>query len=275
MTTGEKIAKCRKEKKLTQSELAGLMGVTRQAVSRWESDAAFPETEKLVKLGKLFNCSTDWLLNYNEENENPEDVVKDSGENVYRVSFCFPQFEYVSKTRIGNLPLVHINIGLKRTAKGFIAIGLKSVGVFSLGLLSLGFVSIGLLALGVLGMGVLAAGIMAAGSLAFGALSFGAVAVGLWAMGGCAVGLFSVGGYAAGYYVAIGGRAVGGIALGGTYARGGIISAVVSEMSGMKEPIYSAFDEIPSFWSVFTSWSRGIFEGVLSGNITLGNAVIT
>lgn len=275
MTTGEKIAKCRREQGLTQTELAELMGVTRQAVSRWESDAAFPETDKLIKLSKVFGCSTDWLLNYNEENFNSagDDVEED--ENVLNIRLTLPQFEYVSKTRIGNLPLVHINIGVKRTAKGFIAIGFKSVGVITFGLLSLGVISVGLLALGVLGFGVIAAGLVAAGSVSVGALSFGAVAVGLWAMGGCAVGLFSVGGYAAGYYVAVGGRAVGGIAIGGTSAQGRVISATVSEITAIKEQIYSAFEEIPAFWTVFVSWARGIFEGVLSGNITLGNAVIS
>ena len=48
MTTGEKIAKIRKEHNLTQEELGDLLGVTRQSVSKWESDMSFPETEKLI-----------------------------------------------------------------------------------------------------------------------------------------------------------------------------------------------------------------------------------
>ena len=65
MTTGEKIAKLRKEYNYTQESLGDELGVTRQAVSKWESDNTFPETEKLILLSKLFNCSIDYLLSNN------------------------------------------------------------------------------------------------------------------------------------------------------------------------------------------------------------------
>ena len=45
MTTGQKIAWGRKAKGMTQEQLAELLGVTRQSVSRWESDTVYPETE--------------------------------------------------------------------------------------------------------------------------------------------------------------------------------------------------------------------------------------
>lgn len=63
MTTGEKIAALRKKNNLTQEQLAEVLGVARQSVSRWEMDVAFPETEKLIKLSKLWDCSIDFLLN--------------------------------------------------------------------------------------------------------------------------------------------------------------------------------------------------------------------
>ena len=62
MTTGEKLAKLRREQNLTQEQLAELLGVSRQAISKWESGAAYPETEKLIRLGKLYHCSMDYLL---------------------------------------------------------------------------------------------------------------------------------------------------------------------------------------------------------------------
>ncbi len=62
MTLGEKIAKQRKELNFTQEQLAEILCVSRQSVSKWESDLAFPETEKLLELGKLFDCSMDYLL---------------------------------------------------------------------------------------------------------------------------------------------------------------------------------------------------------------------
>ena len=63
MTTGEKLAALRKRKGITQERLSEILGVSRQSVSRWEMDAAFPETEKLIKLSKLLECSFDFLLN--------------------------------------------------------------------------------------------------------------------------------------------------------------------------------------------------------------------
>ena len=61
MSTGEKIAKLRKEHNYTQESLGEVIGVTRQAVSKWESDITFPETEKLILLSQLFNCSIDYF----------------------------------------------------------------------------------------------------------------------------------------------------------------------------------------------------------------------
>ncbi len=71
MTLGEKITKQRKELNYTQEQLADILGVSRQSISKWESDIAYPETEKLIELGKLFNCSMDYLLK--------EEVTEKSG----------------------------------------------------------------------------------------------------------------------------------------------------------------------------------------------------
>lgn len=63
MTTGEKLQNLRKENNYTQEELADILGVSRQSVSKWESDVAFPETDKLITLAKLYHCTVDYLLN--------------------------------------------------------------------------------------------------------------------------------------------------------------------------------------------------------------------
>ena len=62
MTFGEKLFKLRKEKGLSQEQLAEQMNTTRQAVSKWENDQGFPETEKLMMLGNIFSVSIDYLL---------------------------------------------------------------------------------------------------------------------------------------------------------------------------------------------------------------------
>lgn len=67
MTVGERIAQKRKELGLSQEALGERMGVSRQSIYKWESDAALPEIEKLVKLGREFSVSVGWLLG--EENE--------------------------------------------------------------------------------------------------------------------------------------------------------------------------------------------------------------
>lgn len=74
MTTGEKIAMLRKKNDLTQEQLAEILKVSRQSVSRWEMDVAFPETEKLIKLSKLLDCSIDFLLS--EEDLEQEKVKR-------------------------------------------------------------------------------------------------------------------------------------------------------------------------------------------------------
>jgi transcriptional regulator with XRE-family HTH domain len=71
MTLGEKIARQRKELNYTQEQLADILGVSRQSISKWESDIAYPETDKLIELRKLFDCSMDYLVK--------EEVTEKSG----------------------------------------------------------------------------------------------------------------------------------------------------------------------------------------------------
>ena len=62
MTLAEKIAWCRKRAGLSQEELAEKVGVSRQAVSKWELGDATPEVGKLLLLARTFGVTTDWLL---------------------------------------------------------------------------------------------------------------------------------------------------------------------------------------------------------------------
>ena len=69
MTLGERIIQLRKEKGWSQEDLGSQVGVSRQAVSRWESDQAVPETEKIVELSRLFGVSAGVLLGTEERTE--------------------------------------------------------------------------------------------------------------------------------------------------------------------------------------------------------------
>ena len=66
LTMGQRIAQQRKALGLSQEGLGDRMGVSRQAISKWESDGAVPEIDKLIALSKLFSVSVGWLLGVEE-----------------------------------------------------------------------------------------------------------------------------------------------------------------------------------------------------------------
>ena len=80
MKLGEKIVKLRKERGLSQEALAEQIGTTRQAVSKWENDQGFPETEKLLQLSNVFEVSVDFLL----KDEKTETGIDEKGYYVSR-----------------------------------------------------------------------------------------------------------------------------------------------------------------------------------------------
>ena len=219
MTLGEKLAKLRREQNLTQEQLAELLGVSRQSVSKWESNAAYPETEKLIRLAKMYDCSLDYLL--------LEKQGSGTREVVHKVDFSSFCLEKVSRKKIGNLPLWHINIGYGRVATGIFSLGLVSKGVVSCGLVSVGLISGGVLSIGLLALGTFAVGILALGAIAAGLLAIGAVAFGVFAFGSAAIGLFSVGAAALGNYAALGEAATGAIAIGWSEVRGSHLEVVI------------------------------------------------
>lgn len=75
MKLSEKILYSRKRAGLSQEALADMVGVSRQAVSKWETGEALPETAKLAALGAALGVSVDWLLSDSEPEEpaRPED----------------------------------------------------------------------------------------------------------------------------------------------------------------------------------------------------------
>ena len=62
MTIGQRIAELRRQNNLSQEALGEALGVTRQSISKWESDSALPEIEKLVAMSRLFGVSVGALL---------------------------------------------------------------------------------------------------------------------------------------------------------------------------------------------------------------------
>lgn len=84
MTTGQRIAQRRKQLGLSQEALGEQLGLSRQAVSKWEADAAIPEVEKLIALSRLFSVSVGWLLGVEEEPapERPEEELTETQLNM-------------------------------------------------------------------------------------------------------------------------------------------------------------------------------------------------
>ena len=69
LTTGQRIAQCRKQLSLSQEALGEKVGVSRQAISKWEADATLPDIDKLIALSRLFSVRVGWLLGVEEQPE--------------------------------------------------------------------------------------------------------------------------------------------------------------------------------------------------------------
>ena len=82
MSFGNNLKNKRNEKGYTQEQFAELFGVSRQAVSLWESDSGYPEVEKLLEIAKILNVSLDWLF-YGKENITPETQSSDGKISIY------------------------------------------------------------------------------------------------------------------------------------------------------------------------------------------------
>lgn len=196
----QRLFELRRQAGLSQEELAHLLGVTRQAVQKWEAGTSRPDMDNLTALADYFKVSLDYLIRGEKETTPVRETMK-----VHHDDHRW-QYEYRSRRSLFGLPLVHINFGPGFCrAKGIIAIGNLAAGVVALGGLAVGLFSFGGLALGLL--------------LALGCVSVGGLAVGLMVWGGVAVGLLAFGGVSCGWY------AVGGVALGSKVAIGGVASA--------------------------------------------------
>jgi len=75
MTLGQTIAHLRKARNLSQDELADLLGVSRQSVSKWETDASVPELDKLIRLSDMFGVTLDALIRGEEPEPAPAPVT--------------------------------------------------------------------------------------------------------------------------------------------------------------------------------------------------------
>lgn len=85
MGIGERIAALRKERDLSQSELAQLLSVSRQAVSKWEQNLSAPDTLKLIELAEVLGTEVEYLATGRKPVYEPAPVVVNLVETVERV----------------------------------------------------------------------------------------------------------------------------------------------------------------------------------------------
>lgn len=94
-----KLLQLRKEKGLSQEQLAAELGISRQAISKWERAEASPDTDNLIELAKLYGVSLDQLLLHepNETTEQKQDETKqeETKQNKIKGKFKDMKNEYV------------------------------------------------------------------------------------------------------------------------------------------------------------------------------------
>ncbi len=319
MTLGEKIYSLRVKNGLSQEAFGEKLGVSRQSVSKWETDQSVPELDKIVMISELFTVTTDYLLKesaaepasgqwkgttaaggpgqwngastaaggsgqwngvstaaegfgqwtkasgaeqasdvWGESSYTEQDAYECRGRAVVKRGFSY---EYKSKRSWRGMPLVHVNIGFGRSAKGVIAIGLAAKGIVAIGLAGLGVITLAPVGIGLLlSAGIVAIGGIALGDFAIGVVAIGAFCVGLFSMGALAVGQFSFGAIAIGQQVAVGDVARGDIALGFSEATGTVFQQITGKQGGFDpQDVLRAIDEhVADYWFIFKQWIKGM-----------------
>ena len=92
MTFSEKLYKLRREKTYSQDDLAELLDVSRQSISKWESGQSMPETSKIIQISNIFNVSIDELLKDNIElphEEKTDQLITKAEEKPAEAEFVF------------------------------------------------------------------------------------------------------------------------------------------------------------------------------------------
>ena len=129
----ERLYQLRRERGISQEELANIIGVSRQAVQKWESGASQPNIDNLVAISEYFGVTLDYLLKGDEPGWEASDIPFEDTSQVV----CAPyrtHYEYKSSTTLFGLPLVHVRLGDRGfgVAKGIFAVGNVAVGLFAL-----------------------------------------------------------------------------------------------------------------------------------------------
>lgn len=100
MSIGERIAELRKAVGLSQGQVASLLNVSRQAVSKWENDTSSPDTVRLIQLADVLNTDVEYLATGKAANTRVEKVyisVPEIREKIVEKPVEKPVIRYVEK----------------------------------------------------------------------------------------------------------------------------------------------------------------------------------
>ncbi len=90
MKLGEKIMYARKKAGMSQIDLADILGVSRQSISKWETNESNPDISKLTTIAKTLNVSTDWLLS--EEDITQDEIRTEEEDNAFADQKQYPEW---------------------------------------------------------------------------------------------------------------------------------------------------------------------------------------
>lgn len=109
MSIGARITELRNEKRLSQGQLADLLGVSRQAVSKWENDKTSPDTLNLIRLADILDTEIEYLATGKKPVYLPAPVVVNVSEKVDKIVERVvekPVIKKIVRIRYRNDPLV-------------------------------------------------------------------------------------------------------------------------------------------------------------------------
>lgn len=130
MKFGDKLISLRKKRGLSQEELASKLNVSRQSVSKWESNNTYPETDKIIQICNIFDCRMDDLIN-----DKVTDVTQCERKNKNNLVMVFDSLlEFITKT-INMFTSMKFSSGLRC----IIELGILIFCLFIVGLIISGF----------------------------------------------------------------------------------------------------------------------------------------
>ena len=117
MTLGEKILALRTQKEMSQEELAAALEVSRQSVSKWETNQSVPDLDKIIRLADLFGVTVDQLVREGERPEPPEPPE--------------PQVVYVAEGRRGLTGPQKLGVCLEVLGAILLLLGVAALGAIA------------------------------------------------------------------------------------------------------------------------------------------------